>query len=145
MFENIRGKVFIDTNILTYCSDGADKAKQDRARQALHAAQQKGAVISTQVLQEFYVVATRKLGIEPPIVKDMLRSFKGLETVVVDPDLILLATDCSVMDQVSFWDALILVAAEKARCSTLFSEDLNSGQRIRGVLVLNPLTDPGQA
>ena len=96
-------------------------------------------VISTQVLQEFYVAATAKLGADPLLVKDILRSLERLETVVVSPMLIKEAIDCSLINRLSFWDALIVVTAESAHCEILWTEDLNHGQVIRGVRIENPL------
>ena len=131
-------KVFIDTNILAYANDASDTVKQRMARACL-VAPEVDRVLSTQVLQEFYVVCTRKLGISPTAAKRLLRSLRRIETVLIDADLILEAADCSAMDQLSFWDALILVSAEKALCRELWTEDLNDGQTIRGIRIRNPL------
>lgn len=88
-------KVFIDTNILVYCLDGADPEKQKRCRELITAltAENRG-VLSTQVLQEFYVASTTKLGADPLIVKDIIRSLDRFETVVITPVLIKEAIDC---------------------------------------------------
>ena len=96
-------------------------------------------VISTQVMQEFYVAATSKLGADPLLTKDILRSLERFETVVVSPTLIKDAIDCSIINRLSFWDALIVVSAESAQCEILWTEDLNHGQIIRGVRIENPL------
>jgi len=130
-------KVFLDTNILAYSLDQDAGEKRDVARGLLRAGVGIG-VVSTQVLQEFYVVATRKLGVEPALAKSILHSFRNFETVTVTADLIEGAADCSMVHQLSFWDALIVVSAESARCSELWSEDLDAGQIIRGVKVVNP-------
>jgi predicted nucleic acid-binding protein len=100
---------------------------------------ERNGVISTQVLQEFYVASTRKLGTDPLIAKDILRTLERFETVVISPMLIREAVDCSILNHLSFWDALIIVAAESAHCETLWTEDLNHGQIIRGVRIENPL------
>ena len=84
-------------------------------------------------------VATSKLGADPLLVKDIIRSLERLETVVVSPMLIKEAIDCSLINRLSFWDALIVVTAESAHCEILWTEDLNHGQVIRGVLIENPL------
>jgi predicted nucleic acid-binding protein len=96
-------------------------------------------VISTQVLQEFYVASTSKLGADPLIIKDILRSLERFETVIITPALIKEAIDCSITNRLSFGDALIVVAAESAKCKLLWTEDLNHGQIIRSVCVENPL------
>lgn len=95
-------------------------------------------VVSIQVLQEFYVVATRKLGVAPPLAKSVLHSLRHFETVTVAADLIEQAADCSAVHQLSFWDALVMVAAESARGSERWTENLNPGQVVRGVNVANP-------
>lgn len=133
-------KVFLDTNILVYSMDKADFGKQKKCRNCIEKlSQENNGVISTQVMQEFYVAATVKLGAEPLIVKDILRSFERFETVVITPDLIREAVDCSIINRLSFWDALIVVSAESAQCEVLWTEDLNHGQVIRGVRIENPV------
>jgi len=133
-------KVFLDTNILVYSLDQADAAKKAKCRGLIRSltAGSRG-VISTQVMQEFYVAATSKLGTDPLLTKDILRSLEHFETVVVSPNLIKEAIDCSIINRLSFWDALIIVSAESARCEILWTEDLNHGQIIRGVRIENPL------
>jgi len=134
-------KVFIDTNILLYCLDRHDPGKQARARELLkEAAGNLTGVVSTQVLQEFYVAATRKLHVDPLQAKTMVQAFGNLETILITPDAIANAIDCSVLNKISFWDALVVVAAESAACATLWTEDLSDGQVIRGVKIQNPLT-----
>jgi predicted nucleic acid-binding protein len=96
-------------------------------------------VIFTQVMQEFFVAGTKKLGVEPLLLKDILRSFENFEIVIITPDRIKDAIDCSIINRLSFWDALIVVAAESASCEKIWTEDLNPGQIIRGVKIENPL------
>jgi predicted nucleic acid-binding protein len=69
----------------------------------------------------------------------MLRAFERFEIVQVTPELIHEAVDCSILGQLSFWDALVIVCAESANCSLLWSEDLSGGQVVRGVRIENPL------
>ena len=85
--------------------------------------------------------ATKKLNIEPLTEKSMVHAFRNLEVVTIAPSMIEEAIDISILNKLSFWDALIIAAAENARCSTLLSEDLNHGQIIRGVIVINPFLD----
>lgn len=133
-------KVFLDTNLLVYAMDGYNKEKQEQCRVLLKTVTRdmKG-VISTQVMQEFYVAATRKLGADLLMTKDVMNSFNRFEVVSVTPDIINSAVDCSILNRFSFWDALIVAAAESAHCDLLWTEGLNSGQVIRGVKVVNPL------
>jgi predicted nucleic acid-binding protein len=133
-------KVFLDTNILIYSLDQSEPAKREKCRGLIKlAAGENSGVISTQVMQEFYVAATAKLGADPLLVKDIIRSLERFETVIVSPELIKEAIDCSIINRLSFWDALIVVAAESANCEALWTEDLNHGQIIRGVRIENPL------
>jgi predicted nucleic acid-binding protein len=133
-------KVFLDTNILVYSIDQSEAGKREKSRKLIkRLTGENSGVISTQVMQEFYVAATAKLGADPLLIKDILRSLERFETVVVSPVLIKEAIDCAIINRLSFWDALIVVAAESAHCETLWTEDLNHGQVIRGVRIENPL------
>jgi predicted nucleic acid-binding protein len=132
-------KVFLDTNILVYSMDRADPTKQKKCREWVRSLiSDSNGVVSTQVLQEFYVASTSKLGADPLIIKDILRSFERFETVLVTPGLIREAVDCSIINQLSFWDSLIVVSAESAECEIVLTEDLNPGQIIRGVRIESP-------
>ncbi|HEX3046761.1 MAG TPA: PIN domain-containing protein [Bacillota bacterium] len=133
-------KSFIDTNILIYAMDRADPLKQRQSRAILQGLldEDHSGVISTQILQEFYVTASKKLKLDGILVKSILHNLENYEVVVVNPDLIEAAVDCSILNRLSFWDALVIVSAESASCDTLLSEDLNHGQIIRGVKVVNP-------
>jgi predicted nucleic acid-binding protein len=133
-------KVFLDTNILVYCLDQSLPDKKRRCRDLLRnlTSENKG-VISTQVMQEFYVAATKKLKAAELLVKDILHSFQRFEIIIISPGLIQEAIDCSIIHHLSFWDSLIVVAAESAHCHKIWTEDLNDGQIIRGVRIENPL------
>ena len=109
-------KVFIDSNILVYALDGRFPDKRQMAAESLRSLQNRGGgVVSTQVLQECYVAATSKLGIEPLTAKEALVKLKALELVLVDFALIQDAIDTGILNQISFWDALIVVSARKGR------------------------------
>jgi len=133
-------KVFLDTNILVYTVDTHDPVRCDRAREVLQSVHDSGqGVISTQVIQEFYVAITRKLLVEPLVAKKLVDALPPLEVVAVDVGMVREAIDASILNQISFWDALIVVAARKAKCSELWTEDLNPGQSILSVTVRNPM------
>ncbi len=133
-------KIFLDTNLLVYTMDSYDMEKKQQCRSLLKTVtRDMQGVISTQVMQEFYVAATRKLGADPLTTKDVMNSFTRFEVVGVTPDIINSAVDCSILNRLSFWDALIVASAESAHCDLLWTEDLNSGQVIRGVKVENPI------
>jgi predicted nucleic acid-binding protein len=131
-------RVFLD--IFIYAQDAGSPNKQRKSREIIAQLSDSGdGVISTQVMQEFFVATTRKLGVEPLVAKGVLKTFSVFEVVLVSATLIHEAIDCSILNQLSFWDSLILAAAASAGCSTVFSEDLASGQTILGVRVQNPL------
>ena len=133
------GRVFLDANVLVYAQDAGAAKKQRVSREIIaRLSSSADGVISTQVLQEFYVAVTRKLGVPPLAAKGILKTFAVFETVQVSPALIQEAVDCSILNQLSFWDALILAAAAAAGCGVVLSEDLNPGQVILGVKVQNP-------
>ena len=134
------GKLFLDANILVYAQDQDSPVRRRRSREVIAALAQSGTgVISTQVLQEFYVTVTRKRGVAPLAAKRVLQTFKIFEIVQASPDLIERAIDCSVLNTISFWDALIVAAAASSGCAIVYSEDLNPGQTIQGVRVENPM------
>lgn len=132
-------KIFIDTNILIYTLDQKNIEKRDMARKIVKkVVESHQPVISTQVIKEFYVVASNKLKADPIIVKNIIHNFHNMEIVNNDLDLIEQAIDISILSTLSFWDSLVIAAAEKANCEYVLSEDLNSGQNYRGIKLLNP-------
>ena len=134
---------FLDTNILIYAADRADQAKQQIALELIerHAKDRSG-VISTQVLQEFYSAATRKLGIEPLQARQHLRDFRVFDIVQLTPTIIEEGIDCSILNQLSFLDGLVVAAAATATVSELLTENLNAGQVIQGITIRNPFAPP---
>lgn len=134
-------KIFIDTNILVYTLDQKNLEKQDLARKIVKkVVESHQPVISTQVIKEFYVVASNKLKADPIVVKNIIHNFHNMEIINNDLDLVEQAIDISILSRLSFWDSLIIAAAEKAKCEYVLSEDFNSGQNYRGIKVLNPFT-----
>jgi predicted nucleic acid-binding protein len=135
------GKTFLDTNVLIYSVDEspADKAKHALAIELL-SGQADDLVVSTQVLQEFYVVSTRKLRhpLSEQSAAQAVRGLAKLDVVGVDVPLVLAAVDTSRAATISLWDALIIEAASRAGCERVLSEDLNAGQVLRGVRIENP-------
>lgn len=133
-------KIFLDTNVLVYAMDRSTPSKRKRARALIRSLDGKETqgVISTQVMQEFFVVATKKLGVDPLPAKAILAQFDHFETVVVDPPLIREAIDHSILNRLSFWDALILSSAKSAQCDKICSEDFSDGHTLGGIRVENP-------
>ena len=133
-------KIFIDTNILVYTCDNFEKEKQKQCRSLLKTiALDYIGVISTQVLQEFYISCVKKLKIEPLITKEILISYERFEVVQITQEVIKEAIDVSVLNKISFWDSLIVSAAQYAKCGEIWSEDMNDGQIIRGIKIVNPI------
>ena len=133
-------KSFLDTNILIYQMDNREVVKQKKCRELVRAlVLRHEAVISTQILQEFYVACTAKLKVKPILVKGMIHGFQNMEVVTIGSDLIDEAIDTSIQYQISFWDSLVVVSAESAKCQYLVTEDLNEGQVIRNVKIQNPM------
>lgn len=130
---------FLDTNVLVYADDRDAGAKRDRARELLADALTNGeGVVSTQVLQEFFVNATRKLGVDPAIARRKVEILAEMDVVITDLELIVAAIDLCRLHSVSFWDALVVRAAAVAGCGVLLTEDLQHGQTIDGVRIENP-------
>ena len=140
--------VFVDTNVLVYARDARDVAKHQRAREWVEFLwdTNRGRV-SRQVLHEYYVTVTRKL--RPGLPTEEARSdvrtlFQWL--TAVDPEVVIESAwtfqdRCSL----SFWDALVVGAAQAMECASVLSEDLPAGQRLEGILVVNPfVTGPSE-
>jgi len=138
----MKNKFFIDTNILIYSLDKFDKSKRKKARALLKdITRNDSGVISTQVLQEFYVAATKKLNADPLMIKEIISSFEKFEVVQITVEMIKDSIDASLLNKISFWDALIVISAEIAKCTMLVTEDLSSGQIIKGVKIINPFLE----
>jgi len=93
------------------------------------------------MLQEFFVTVTRKLPnpMAPGIARDIIRDMMQWDVVTVEPEMILDAIALQQGEGFSFWGSLILVAAERGGCGTLFSEDFSSGRIVGKITIKNPL------
>jgi predicted nucleic acid-binding protein len=136
-------KFFFDTNILVYLfdTDSLDKRKKARALFQAHVGAS-NILLSTQVLQEFYVAATRKLArpLAVAAATDAVASFAELPLVQIDSKLILSSIHRSRNSQLSFWDALVVQAAIEGHAGTLYSEDMQDGLTSDGLKVVNPFS-----
>jgi predicted nucleic acid-binding protein len=136
-------KSFVDTNILVYAHDLTSGAKNERARALMEKLWSTGGgVLSTQVLQELCVNLRRK-AVKPLTIEEtrsLIEDYSDWEIVVNTHDSVIGALSIEARYQISFWDALIVHAAEKSGAAILYSEDLSDGQTYGSIRVVNPLT-----
>jgi predicted nucleic acid-binding protein len=134
------GKAFFDTNVLLYMYSTADSAKQVRAKELFRSYAPDGRLLlSTQVVQEFYVAGLRKLGLPRRALHEAVAAMLEFpHIVIVGPAHILSAMSIEERYQISFWDALIVAAAESCGSQVVFTEDLNHGQQYGTVTARNP-------
>jgi predicted nucleic acid-binding protein len=130
-------RAFVDTNVFVYAIDDAEPAKQQAAQELLASVDP---VISTQVVGEFFVVASRAHGGGRRNEEARARavSLLDLEVLAIDGDLVARALDGSVAWGMSYWDALIVCTAQAAGCARLLTEDLGDGRTYGSVTVENP-------
>jgi len=135
-------KAFVDMNILVYAHDLVSGAKNERARALIEKLwSASGGVVSTQVLQELCVNLRRK-AVKPLTMEEtrsLIQDYSEWEIVVNTPDSVIEALTIETRYQVSFWDALIIQAAERSGATILYSEDFSHGQTYGSVRVVNPL------
>ena len=131
-------RVFFDTNIVVYTYDEDAPSKRDVARMMMKDSlvAQTG-VVSGQVLGETYVTLTKKLKVPVEDARDEIRRLSGFHVVDISPSLVLRAAEIQEDHQLSYWDSLIIAAAEFASCDTVWSEDLSDGQSYGSVTVRN--------
>ena len=137
-------RCFVDTNILMYAHDTAAGAKHDRARVLVEELwRSRGGVVSTQVLQELAVNLRRKTRrpLDATSTREIVADYLTWQVVVNGGDSILQALELEERYQISFWDALIVHAAQSSGAEVLSPEDLSDGQRYGSVKVLNPFQD----
>lgn len=137
-------KFFVDTNILIYAHDSSTGIKHKRALTLVEKLWSSGkGVLSTQVLQELCINLRRKVARPLPIdeVRLLIQDYLSWEVITNTPDSVLRALDMERRHKTSFWDALIMQAAESSGATTLYSEDLAGGENYGAVQVVNPLID----
>lgn len=139
--------VFVDTNVFVYRFDATEPEKQSRAeRWHKHLWRERSGRLSVQVLQELYSSLTRKLGepMEAAEARTVVRSLLSWNPVPVDPRTIEGAWRLEDRYSLSWWDALIVSAAQIAGCRHLLTEDLSHDQDLEGVRVVDPFqVEPG--
>ena len=131
---------FFDTNILLYSISRAEDeaAKRERAVALLD---EDGGALSVQVLQEFYVQATRVTRPDPlphTIAVGLIRTWMRFEVQDITAAVLTQALDLKISHGFSYWDSAIIAAAKMLGCRTLYSEDMTHGREFDGVLIANP-------
>ena len=137
-------KYFVDTNILMYAHDRAAGTKHERAKALVEELwRDRAGVVSTQVLQELSVNLRKKVRqpLDAKATRDIVADYLAWQVVVNGGESILEAFDFEARYQISFWDALVLAAANNSGAAVLYSEDLSDGQTYGSVRVVNPLRD----
>lgn len=132
---------FVDTNILVYAHDlDAGEKHVDAKTVLVELWNGRCGCLSTQVLQEFYANVTRKLSrpLTAAVAREAMRAYLPWIRVATDGEMVMRASEIAEAWQTSFWDGMILAAAERSGANELISEDLQAGQRIAGVLITNP-------
>lgn len=133
------GKVFVDTNIFVYAADADTPDKQAIAQTLVRQLfDQRRGTVSTQVLIEAYNAFFRKLSLSKSDARALITAIAQFEVIPSDVGLVDAAMVIHQVEPLSFWDALIVAAAQTANCGVLLTEDMNDGQTISGVRIVNP-------
>lgn len=140
--------VFVDTNVLVYADDTSDPIKHECAGDWLEALwSRRIGRLSTQVLGEYYVTVTRKLerGLKQGDARAKIRRYQLWHPWQIDHPTVETAWGIEARFGVHYWDALIVASAQQSGCSTLLSDDLQHGQKLGAVTVINPFrTSPSE-
>jgi len=138
------GKTFVDTNVLIYAHDLDAGPRRQRAAECLTELwNTRDGRLSTQVLQEFYVNVTQKIkvSLSRSAAREVVRNYTPWVESAITPATVVRASEIGEIWQISFWDGMILAAAEQDHASQLLSEDLTHGQVFAGVKIVNPFLE----
>ena len=133
-------RVFVDSNVLTYARDASEGDKQRRAIEWMdYLWRSKSGRVSIQVLQEFYVTVTRKLkpGLSAAAARADVRELMAWHPTMLDAKILEGAFQAEDRHRLSFWNALIVSAARASGCDYVLTEDLQDGQSLDGVVIVN--------
>ncbi len=137
----MNGRIFVDTNILIYGHDLDAGVKHETAAALLRQLwEEETGVLSTQVIQEFYVNVTRKIPhpLSPNQTRGLIETYFAWPIIVNGSGTILRASEIEERYRLSFWDALIIAAAVEGRADQIVTEDLKAGETIEGIQIVNP-------
>ena len=138
---SLTDRTFLDTNVLVYAYDRRDPVKQSKAVELLSTyIQEQTATVSAQVLGEFFNTVTRRIPEPLPAeeAQEAVYAISALPVVALNLALVRRAISTHRRYGISYWDALIIAAAESASCARILTEDLNPGQSYHGIVVVNP-------
>lgn len=132
-------RTFLDSNVLVYAEDSADPVKQQTAIDLIveHGRQRSG-VVSLQVLGEYFSAVTRKLKIDPGVARSQVEFYSRFHVVEPTAADVFAAIDLHRLRGFSYWDSLIVHCARQAGCAVLLSEDMQHGQVVDGLKIVNP-------
>jgi predicted nucleic acid-binding protein len=132
-------RCFIETNLLIYADSGDEPVKQRIALSLLKQLRlNQTGVLSTQVLGEYCNVAINKLKIPHADIREQMQFWEQYDVVQVTPAIIQMGLDLHQTRSLGFFDALIVAAAKTSGCTVLYSEDMNAGEMVNGVRIVNP-------
>lgn len=130
---------FLDSNVLLYCDDSASPAKRQKALDIVLQHKRNGTgAVSLQVLQEYFVNVTRKFGLDPALAREKVEVYSRFRLVEPSVADVLAAIDLHRLHSFSFWDALVIRCAQQSGSRVLLSEDMQHGQVVDGVRIVNP-------
>lgn len=133
------GSAFLDSNIFVYADDASNPVKQAVAiRLIQEKVLARQALVSLQVMQEYFAVATRKLGVLPEVAQQKVELMTRMRVVRFDELDVISAIELHRLHRISFWDSMIVHAAKLGGAEVLLSEDLNAGGSLSGVRIVNP-------
>jgi predicted nucleic acid-binding protein len=137
--NNAKERCFIDTNLLIYADSGDEPVKQRIALSLLKQLRlNQTGVLSTQVLGEYCNVALNKLKLPHADIREQMQFWEQYDVVQVTPAIIHMGLDLHQTRSLGFFDALIVAAAKTSGCTVLYSEDMNAGEMVNGVQIVNP-------
>jgi len=137
----MKGRYFLDTNFFVYLYSKDEVKKREKCYRIFQEFDQKShVVISTQVIKEFAAVMIGKIKMDPLKVKSIIENLSEFEVIDTNVTLIKEAIDIQILNQLSFWDSLVISAAKSANCSVILTENMNDGQVIDGVRIQSPFT-----
>jgi predicted nucleic acid-binding protein len=134
-------KFFIDSNVLVYAYDEHDTNKQNAAQSVLtESIKNSNGTVSTQVMGEFFTIVTKKIPL--PLSADdaweIVKTLTVLPVLHIDMAMVHRAIETHQQYRITYWDSLIIAAAERAGCTTVLTEDLQHGGAYHGIRVVNP-------